>query len=157
MEEASDARIAANRAAEAAWETVRNSPYAAVLGATQYQAPDVDTLAARLTEMRETKVPARVQQIDTGDERRLSRAHGQAAKAREDAAMYRAVTTDARTEKALRARIAEHHPVLHQSEARARAEVQRAQEARNARVEQQNRPAYQPPSAGRSGPSRGMR
>ncbi|WP_331757621.1 AAA family ATPase (plasmid) [Streptomyces sp. NBC_01383] len=155
--EASDARIAANRAAEAAWETVRNSPYAAVLGATQYQAPDVDTLAARLTEMRETKVPARVQQIDTGDERRLSRAHGQAAKAREDAAMYRAVTTDARTEKALRARIAEHHPVLHQSEARARAEVQRAQEARNARVEQQNRPAYQPPSAGRSGPSRGMR
>ncbi|TXS69911.1 hypothetical protein EAO76_24445 [Streptomyces sp. sk2.1] len=42
-------------------------------------------------------------------EKELSRAHGQAFKARENAAMYRAVAADARTEKALRARITEHH------------------------------------------------
>lgn len=104
-----DARVAASRAAEAAWTALRTSPYAAVLGATQHQTPDVDTLAARLTEMRETLVPAR-------DQKKISRAHGQAAKARENAAMYRAVADDARTEKVLRTRIAEQHPALHTSE-----------------------------------------
>ncbi|MCX4682657.1 AAA family ATPase [Streptomyces sp. NBC_01433] len=153
--DASDARIAASRAAEAAWEIVRSSPYATVLGATQRQAPDVDTLAARLTEMRETKAPARAQQIDTGDQKRVSRAHGQAATARKAAAMYRAVAADARTEKQLRARIAEHHPSLHRSETLARAEVRQAQEAHTARIEAQQSPSYRPPAPGRSGPSLG--
>ncbi|MFD8799927.1 MobF family relaxase [Streptomyces atroolivaceus] len=154
--EASDAGVAASRAAEAAWDIVRSSPYAAVLGATEHQAPDVDTLAARLTEMRETRIPACIQQIDTGDEKRVSRAHGQVTRARENAAMHRAVANDARTEKALRARIAEHHPVLHESETRARAEVRQAQETRSARIEAQRAPSYRPPSLGRSGPSRGL-
>ncbi|MFF4249503.1 MobF family relaxase [Streptomyces sp. NPDC001822] len=148
--EEADARIAASRAAEAAWETVRSSPYADVLGATERQAPAVDTLAARLTEMREIRVPARVQQIDTGDERRLSRVHGQAAKARENAAMYRAVAADARTEKTLRARIAEQHPQLHDSEVTARANLQKAQETRSARIAAQASPSYQPPTPARS-------
>ncbi|MFJ9683633.1 AAA family ATPase [Streptomyces sp. NPDC101194] len=126
--EAADARVAASRAAEATWTILQTSPYAAVLGATEHQAPDVDTLAARLTEMRETRVPIRVQQIDTSDQKKVSRVHGQAAQARKNAAMYRAIADDARTEKALRARIAEHHPSLHQSETRARAELQQARE-----------------------------
>ncbi|MGW0366858.1 hypothetical protein [Streptomyces sp. NPDC002990] len=62
-----DARIAFSRAAEAAWDTVRKSPYAEALGATQHQAPDVDTLEARLTEMREHRVPDRVWQLDSAD------------------------------------------------------------------------------------------
>ncbi|MFE6189271.1 MobF family relaxase [Streptomyces sp. NPDC056465] len=151
--EAADARIAASRAAEAAWEIVRTSPYADVLGATQRQAPDVDTLAARLTEMRETRIPARLQQIDTGDEKRVSRAHGQAAKARENAAMYRGVATDARTEKALRARIAEQHPRLHESEMKARADLQRTENSRSTRVTAQSSRSYQPPAQAR-GPRR---
>ncbi|WP_326621889.1 hypothetical protein OHA57_39975 (plasmid) [Streptomyces anulatus] len=65
--EAADARSAAGRAAADAWATVRESPYVTVLGATERQAPDVDTLAARLTEMRQTAVPARAQQKDAGD------------------------------------------------------------------------------------------
>ncbi|MFD8851862.1 MobF family relaxase [Streptomyces sp. NPDC059604] len=150
---AADARVAASRASEAAWETLRTSPYADVLGARQAQAPDVDTLAAALTEMRETRVPARIRQIDTGDQKKVSRAHGQALKARETAAMYRAVAADARTEKALRARIAEHHPLLHQSETRARAELRQTQAAPTARISPQAS-SYRPPlSQGRSGPS----
>ncbi|MDP5317385.1 MobF family relaxase [Streptomyces poriferorum] len=153
--EAADARIAASRAAEAAWEIVRSSPYASILGATERRAPAVDILAARLTEMRETLVPARVQQVDTADERRVSRAHGQAATAQKNATMYRAITTDARTESALRARISEHHPKLHASEVSARADLQRAQEAQSAGTAAQNgRSSYQPPAQGRSGPSR---
>ncbi|MFJ8982907.1 MobF family relaxase [Streptomyces sp. NPDC102282] len=152
--EAADARVAASRAAEAAWEIVRSSPYADVLGATERRALDVDTLAARLTEMRETRIPARIQQIDTGDEKRVSRAHGQAAKAREEAAMYRAVAADARTEKALRARIAEQHPRLHESEGQARAELQQAQDARNTRIAAQSSRSYRPPTQTRPGPRR---
>ncbi|MDX2748531.1 MobF family relaxase [Streptomyces sp. NRRL_B-2557] len=155
--EAADARVAASRAAEAAWEIVRSSPYADMLGATERQAPDIDTLAARLTEMRETRIPARIQQIDTGDEKRLSRDHGQATKARENAAMYRAVSVDARTEKALRARIAEEYPKLHKSEVKARADLQRTQETRSARVAVQGSRSYQPPTQARSGPSRSRR
>ncbi|MFF4249396.1 hypothetical protein ACFYY2_33760 [Streptomyces sp. NPDC001822] len=79
--EAAEARIAASRAAEAAWEMLRSSPYAAVLGATDQQAPDADGLAFRLAEMRERRVPAHVQQIDTNDQRALSRAHGDVARA----------------------------------------------------------------------------
>ncbi|MFJ7497822.1 MobF family relaxase [Streptomyces sp. NPDC097727] len=151
---AADARVAASRAAEAAWKTLRTSSYADVLGATKDQAPDVDTLAAKLTEMRETLVPARIQQIDTSDQKKISRAHGQALKARENAAMYRAVAADARTEKALRARIAEHHPSLHQSETQARAELQQTQKAPAARTSPQAS-SYRPPlSQSRSGPSR---
>ncbi|MFF8619115.1 MobF family relaxase [Streptomyces sp. NPDC015350] len=150
---AADARTAASRAAEAAWTILRTSPYADVLGARQNQAPDVDALAAALTEMRETRVPARIQQIDTGDQKKVSRAHGQALKARENAAMYRAVAADARTEKTLRARIAEHHPLLHQSETRARAELRQTQAATAARISPQAS-SYRPPlSQGRSGPS----
>ncbi|MFJ3144774.1 ATP-dependent RecD-like DNA helicase [Streptomyces halstedii] len=150
--EAADARAAAYRASETAWDIVRSSPYADVLGATEHQLRDVDTLADRLTEMREVRVPARIQQIDTGDEKRVSRAHGQAAKARENAAMYRAVATDARTEKALRARISEDHPKLHESEVKARADLQRTQETRTARVAVQGGRSYQPPT-----PTRGPR
>ncbi|MFD4665962.1 hypothetical protein [Streptomyces halstedii] len=154
--EAADARVAASRAAEAAWETLRSSPYADMLGATERQAPDVDALSARLTEMQETRIPARVQQIDTGDEKGVSRAHGQAAKARENAAMYRAVAVDARTEKALRARIAEQHPRLHESEVKARADLQRSQARQDAHVLPQSSRSYRPPSQGRSGPKRGL-
>ncbi|MGP3749891.1 MobF family relaxase [Streptomyces sp. IBSNAI001] len=153
--EAADARAAVSRAAEAAWEIVRSSPYANVLGATERQAPDVDTLAARLTKMRETRIPARVQQIDTGDEKRVSRAHGQAAKARENAAMYRAVAADARTEKALRARIAEQHPRLHESERKARVDLQKTHETRSARIGVQGSRPYQPPTQTR-GPRRSL-
>ncbi|MCX4792626.1 AAA family ATPase [Streptomyces sp. NBC_01221] len=152
---AADARVAAARAAEAAWKALRTSPHAAVLGATEDRTPDIDTLAARLTEIRETRLPARIQQIDTSDEKKVSRAHGQATRAREAAAMYRAVAADARTEKALRARIAEHHPSLHQSETRARAELQQAQAARSTRIEAQNSRGYQPSTHSRFGPSLG--
>ncbi|MGW6202580.1 hypothetical protein ACWF9B_02860 [Streptomyces sp. NPDC055089] len=72
-----------------------SSPYATVLGATPHRASDVDTLAAQLTGIRETRVPARVQQADAADERHLSRAHGQATTARKNAAMYRAITSEA--------------------------------------------------------------
>ncbi|MFJ8863833.1 MobF family relaxase [Streptomyces sp. NPDC102451] len=155
--EAADARAAASRAAEAAWGIVRSSPYAAVLGATEQRAPDVDTLAARLTEMRETRIPARVQQIDTEDERRISRAHGQAAKARENAAMYRAAAIDARTEKSLRARIAQQHPRLHEFEVQARADLQHTQARRSSPVvARSSRRPYQPPAQGRPGPKRGL-
>ncbi|MFE9913358.1 MobF family relaxase [Streptomyces clavifer] len=152
--EAADARAAASRAAETAWEIVRSSPYADVLGATERQAPDVDTLAARLAEMRETRIPARVQQIDTGDEKHVSRAHGQATRARENAAMYQAVAADARTEKTLRARIAEQHPRLHESEVQARADLQRTQETRSAHVAAQNSRSFRPPTQTRPGPRR---
>ncbi len=57
----------------------------------------------------------------------------------------RTVADDARTGKALRQRIAQQHPELHHAETRARAEVQQAQEAQTARIEQQNR-RYQPPA-----------
>ncbi|MFD4764275.1 MobF family relaxase [Streptomyces sp. NPDC058439] len=154
--EGAEARAAASRAAEAAWKALRSSPHAAVLGATEYQAPDVDTLAARLTEMRETRLPARIQQIDTSDQKKISRAHGQAAQARKNAAMYRAVAADARTEKALRSRIAEQHPKLHESEVKARADLQRTQERQSARVVTQSSRSYQPPVQGRSGPKRGL-
>ncbi|MFJ1700262.1 AAA family ATPase [Streptomyces sp. NPDC088252] len=151
--DAADARVAASRAVEEAWTILRTSPHAAVLGATERQAPDIDTLAARLTEMRETRVPDRVRQIDTSDQKKISRAHGQAAQARKNAAMHRAIATDARTEKALRARIAEHHPSLHQSEAQARVEIRQAQEAPAARISPQAS-SYRPPlPRGRSGPS----
>ncbi|MEU5416580.1 hypothetical protein [Streptomyces clavifer] len=132
---------------------MHSGPYADMLGATERQAPDVDALAARLTEIRETRIPARVQQIDTGDEKRVSRSHGQAAKARENAAMYRALATDARTEKALRARIAEQHPRLHESEVKARADLQRTGETRSTRVTAHSSRSYQPPAQTR-GPRR---
>ncbi|MFJ3706467.1 MULTISPECIES: hypothetical protein [unclassified Streptomyces] len=151
--EAADARAAASRAAETAWEIVRSSPYATVLGTTEHQAPDVDTLAARLTEMRQTRVPARMQQIDTGDERRVSHTHGQAVRARENAAMYRAVAGEARTEEALRAWIAERHPALHGAETRARTEVRQVQEKPNPRIEAQRTPSHRPLPPGRSAPS----
>ncbi|GAA2560201.1 hypothetical protein GCM10010295_57570 [Streptomyces intermedius] len=151
--EAADARMDANRAAHRAWETVRTSPYASVLKATPYQLPDVDTLGARLTEMRETLVPARARQIDTGDQKRLSALHGQAAKAREAAATYRQISTQARTEQTLRARLADRHPDLHQAEVRARAEIQQAQQARTHQIQQQNQPSYQLPAPTRSGPT----
>lgn len=155
--EGADARVAARQAAADAWKVLRDSPYVTVLGATERQAPDVDTLATRLAEMRETKVPARAQQKDTGDEKRVARRHGQATTARENAAMYRAVAADARTEKTLRAQIAEQHPRLHESEVRARTELQQARDARTTRVAAQSSRSYQPPSQARSGPSRGRR
>ncbi|MFE7751363.1 MobF family relaxase [Streptomyces sp. NPDC057428] len=154
--EAAEARIAAARAVETAWEILRTSPYAAVLGATEHRAPDVSTLAARLTVMRETLVPARAQQIDTGDERRFSHAHGQATKARENAAMFRSIAADARAEQALRGRIAEQHPRLHESEMQARADLQKARESRGARVTAQNSRSYQPTAQTRTGPRRGL-
>lgn len=88
--EAADARSAAGRAAADAWKTVRESPYATVLGATERQTPDLDTLATRLTEMRQQQVPARALQKDVGDQKRIARFHGQAATAKETASMYRA-------------------------------------------------------------------
>ncbi|MFB8023947.1 MobF family relaxase [Streptomyces rubiginosohelvolus] len=153
--EAADARMDADRAAHRAWTTVRASPFAGPLKATPYQTPDVDTLAARLTEMRETLVPARVQQIDTRDQKQLSGLHGQAAKAKENAATYRRISTEARTEQTLRARLADRHPELHQAEVKARAEIQQAKQARADRVQQQNQRSYQPPAPSRSGPSLG--
>ncbi|MEU1125536.1 hypothetical protein ABZ371_18710 [Streptomyces sp. NPDC005899] len=155
LSEAAEARAAAFRAAEAAWSMIRSSPYATGLGAIELQAPDVDAQAIRLTEMRGTMVPARIQQIDTGDERRASRAHGQAAAARGKAAGHRAVVAVARAEQALRVRIAEHHPSLHRSETRARAEFRQAHETGGARVEAGGTPGYRPLSPGRTGPSRG--
>ncbi|MFE5243197.1 MULTISPECIES: MobF family relaxase [unclassified Streptomyces] len=153
---AADARAAASRAAESAWTILCTSPYAAVLGAMEQQAPDVDTLAARLSEMREQRIPARVQQIDTGDLQRASRAHGQAVKARESAARYLAIVSDARTEEALRARIAELHPRLHESEVKARADLQKVQETRTALVAAQGSRSYQPPTHARQGPRRSL-
>ncbi|MER7316429.1 MULTISPECIES: MobF family relaxase [Streptomyces] len=153
--EAADARMDAARAAHRAWTIVRASPYATVLKATPHQTPDVDTLAARLTEMRQVHLPARAQQIDTGDQKRLSRLHGQAAKARENMATYQRISTEARTEQNLRARLADRHPELHQAEVKARAEIQQAKQARADRVQQQNQPSYQPPAPSRSGPSLG--
>ncbi|ASR00802.1 hypothetical protein CGL27_48970 (plasmid) [Streptomyces sp. 11-1-2] len=150
--EGADARSAARQAAADAWKVLRDSPYVTVLGATERQAPDVDTLATRLTEMREVKVPARAQQKDTGDEKRVARFHGQAATARENAAMYRATAKDARTEKQLRERIAEQHPRLHESEVKARADLQKAQAQQSARVVHQSSPSYRPPAQGQSGP-----
>ncbi|MEU9529404.1 MULTISPECIES: hypothetical protein [Streptomyces] len=147
-----DARVAARQAAADAWKVLRDSPYVTVLGATERQAPDVDTLAARLTEMRETKVPARAQQKDTGDEKRVARFHGQATTARENAAKYRATAKDARTEKQLRERISEQHPRLHESEVKARADLQKAQAQQTARVVHQSSPSYRPPTQGQSGP-----
>ncbi|MYW35432.1 MobF family relaxase [Streptomyces sp. SID2119] len=152
--EAAEARMAAGRAAADAWKTVRDSPYASVLGVTEHRVPDVDTIAARLADMRQTRVPARAQQKDAGDQRRIARFTATANKARESASMYRAVADDARTEKQLRQQIAQQHPELHRAETRARAEVQQAQEAQTARIEQQNR-RYQPPAPSRSGPKRG--
>ncbi|MFD8955562.1 hypothetical protein ACFXKH_33125 [Streptomyces caelestis] len=38
-----------------------------------HRAPDVDTLAARLTEMGQTTVPARAQQKDAGGQKRIAR------------------------------------------------------------------------------------
>lgn len=153
---AADARAAVSRAAESAWTILRTSPYAAVLGAMEHQAPDVDTLAARLSEMREQRIPARVQQIDTGDLQRASRAHGQAVKARESAARYRAAGSDARTEEALRVRIAELHPRLHESEVKDRADLQKVQETRTAHVAAQGSRSYQPPTHARQGPRRSL-
>ncbi|GGZ19848.1 MobF family relaxase [Streptomyces nitrosporeus] len=152
--EAAEARMAAGRAAAEAWKTVRDSPYASILGVTEHRVPDVDTVAARLAEMRHTKVPARAQQKDAGDQKRIARFTATASKSREAASMYRAVADDARTEKALRQRIAQQHPELHRAETRARAEVQQAQERQTARVEQQNS-RYSPPAPSRSGPKRG--
>ncbi|MFE4455666.1 hypothetical protein [Streptomyces sp. NPDC056796] len=149
-----DARMAARRAAADAWKTVRESPYASVLDATEHRVPDVDTLAARLTEMCQTKVPARAQQKDAGDQKRLARFNATATAAREAASMYQSAADDARTERALRGRIAQQHPELHRAETRARTEVQRAQQAQAARIEQQNR-RYEPPAASRSGPKLG--
>ncbi|MGQ4719041.1 hypothetical protein ACUN22_35855 [Streptomyces anulatus] len=57
----------------------------------------------------------------------------------------RTIADDARTGKALWQRIAQQHPELHHAETRACAEVQQAQEAQTARIEQQNR-RYQPPA-----------
>ncbi|MCG7524204.1 hypothetical protein MHW47_07065 [Streptomyces sp. OfavH-34-F] len=117
--------------------------------------PDVDTLAARLTEMRETLVPARAQQIDTGDQKQLSRLHGEAARAREAATTYRQISTEARTEQALRARLADRHPELHQTEVQARARVQQAERGRAERIRQQNQSSYRPPTqTNRPSPSR---
>ncbi|WP_030089280.1 hypothetical protein [Streptomyces baarnensis] len=100
--EAAEARMAAGKAAADAWETLRHSPYSTVLGITEHRVPDVDTLAARLAEMHHTKVPARAQQKDAGDQKRIARLTATANKAREAASMYRAVADDARTEKQLR-------------------------------------------------------
>ncbi|MEV0011082.1 MobF family relaxase [Streptomyces sp. NPDC047973] len=141
--EASEARIAASRAAEAAWETLRSSPYAAVLGATDQQAPDTDSLAARLTEMRERRVPAHAQQIDTHDQKALSRAHGDVTRARKNAARHRAAAADASTEQTLRARIADQNPSLHEAETRARADHHVAGSSRAAAPAG---PTYEPPT-----------
>ncbi|MFF4168065.1 MobF family relaxase [Streptomyces sp. NPDC001741] len=153
---AADAREAAFRAAESAWTILRTSPYAAALGVVEHQAPDVDIFAARLAEMREQRIPARVQQIDTGDQQRASRAHGQAVKARERAAMYRAVAIDARTEKDLRTRIAELDPRLHESEVKARADLQKVQATRTVHVATQGSRSYQPPTHAHQGPRRSL-
>ncbi|MFJ8982428.1 hypothetical protein [Streptomyces sp. NPDC102282] len=154
--EGADARGAARQAAADAWKVLRDRPYVTVLGATECQAPDVDILANRLTEMRETQVPARAQQKDTGDEKRVARCHGQATTARENAAMYRAIATDARTEKQLRERIAEQPPRLQESEMKARADLQKAQAQESARVVHQSSPSYRPPTQGQSGPRRSL-
>lgn len=155
--EAADARMASGRAAADAWKTLRESPYASVLGATEHRVPDVDTVAARLAEMRQTKVPARAQQKDAGDQKRIARFNATvntANTAREAASMYR-TAADARTEKQLRERIAQEHPELYRAETRARADIQQAQQAQTARIEQQNR-RHQPPAPSRSGPKRGL-
>ncbi|MFJ1900407.1 MobF family relaxase [Streptomyces sp. NPDC088115] len=151
--ESADARMAAGRAAADAWKAVRESPYASVLGATEHRVPDVDTLAARLTEMRQTKVPARARQKDTGDQKRIAQFHAKATTAREAASIYQTVVDDARAEKALRVRIAQQHLALHQSEVRARVVAQQAVEARQTPIKQQNQRGCQPPARGRSGPS----
>ncbi|MFD7867808.1 MobF family relaxase [Streptomyces sp. NPDC059783] len=150
--EAAEARMAAGRAAADAWWTVRDSPYTSVLGVTERRVPDVDTLATRLAEMRHTKVPARAQQRDVGDQNRIARFNATADKARKAASMYRAVADDARTEKQLRQRIAQQHPELHRAETRARAEVQQAQQERTPRIQHQA-PRYVPPAPRRPGPS----
>lgn len=75
-----------------------------------------------------------VPQIDTGNEKRASHAHGQAVKARENSAMYRTVV---------------------ESEVKARADLQRTQEIRSTHVDGQGSRSYQQPAQG--GPRRRRR
>ncbi|MFC9943921.1 hypothetical protein [Streptomyces pratensis] len=96
---------------------MRSSPYAAVLSATERQVLDIGTLGPLLTEMQDPNPRSRPADR-TGDDKRVSRTRGQPTTTRENAAVYRAVAADARTEKALRARIAERHPKLHEPEGR---------------------------------------
>ncbi|MEW2312420.1 hypothetical protein AB0918_27940 [Streptomyces sp. NPDC006864] len=80
--------------------------------------------------MRQTRVPARAQQKDAGDQKRIARFTTTANKAKEAASMYRAVADDTRTEKQLRQ--------LHRAEPRARAEVQQSQQTQAARIVQRS-------------------
>ncbi|MFE5098140.1 hypothetical protein ACFRCI_50025 [Streptomyces sp. NPDC056638] len=84
--------------------------------------------------------------------RTLSRAHGEATRAREAAAMYRAVASDARTEKVLRATIAEKFPELHDREVTRRRTHQQAQQTKQAAQHQSAAASYQAPK-----PSKGLR
>ncbi|WP_030705688.1 MULTISPECIES: hypothetical protein [unclassified Streptomyces] len=70
--------------------------------------------------MRYTKVPARAQQKNAGDQKRIARFNTTALKSREAAPMDRALADDAGTEKLLGQRIAQQHPELHRAETRAR-------------------------------------
>jgi hypothetical protein len=128
----SDARIAANRAQTAAWETVRDSPYAGAMDATRHTPPgDIDVLTDQLAAMRR-ELPVRGQHMDTSDLQTAALTHGQATKAKADAEIFRGITSAVQTEQTLRTRIAEKHPALQSSEQQARAEYQqqRAQQHR---------------------------
>ncbi|MFH9800480.1 MobF family relaxase [Streptomyces virginiae] len=144
-DERARARRASDDARLAAWEAVKSSPYAEVLGATGH-APALDALAQRLADMRQQRVPEVARAKDARDERKLGEHHGVAQAAMQEVKNWRGHAALAQTEQQRRRILAETHPDFLKAEAAAR--VFRARLA-DAQQQQQKRqvPAAAPAAA----------
>ncbi|WP_331717664.1 relaxase domain-containing protein (plasmid) [Streptomyces xanthophaeus] len=153
------ARQASRDAKDAAWETVRSSKYAQLLGATSYPPREAHELGEKLAQMRAT-LPQRAQDIDAINERKAAGLHGDAVKAGEQAVYWSGHAQLAQAEQVRRQQIAGKFPQLHEQETSARLVEQQRQAATAAEQRRQQRqaeqydpPSYSAPTQTQSGPS----
>ncbi|MFD5428503.1 MobF family relaxase [Streptomyces sp. NPDC127084] len=137
-----DAKMHARAAVREAWKLVQDSTFAESLGVANQPVPaDVEKAAKQVTDMR-SAAERQGHHLDKRDRDAVGRATRQAGEFRKYAASHRAQAADARTEKALRATIADKFPKLHDKETAGR---ERRQEKRAEAIRNQA-PAYQPPA-----------
>lgn len=124
-----DAKRDAKQAQREAWDLVKQSRFAESLGAANQPVPDhVEKVAERFVEMRSVAA-RRGHSMDKRDRDDVGRATRKAGEYRGFAASYRAQAADARTEKALRATIANRFPELRDREVAGRDDRQQARQA----------------------------
>ncbi|GAA3788975.1 hypothetical protein [Streptomyces chiangmaiensis] len=114
----------------AAWDVVRSSGFAAALGALQDAPEEIENIAMRLAEMR-IRASRLAHDMDKQTREELALVHGQLVREREAAQTYQGIARDIAAEMALRDKIAQRHPSLHDEETDGRRKLRQGKKTRS--------------------------